>query len=299
MVERKHPTPALQATDDVTLNQTRRLMLPESEMMETVRPIKPLAVVPWVIQLRVMGTSHTINLSVSEYTTILGRSSSKAAILPDIDLVTYDGAERGVSRQHAAIVADDEHLMVYDIGSSNGTYLNGRWLAPNQRYPLQNGDVLALGELQLQVIFNVLPASSSAECERIGAGQHLLVIEDDADVAFAYRMMFESQDFTVTTVDDPAHLMATLDGDRPIDAIICDLHMSGQMDGVRDVVHLVRSRVRTVPILVVSGMTGGHHQQQAISSGANDFMGKPVRMDALIERVQELIAAGGKSYVMD
>ena len=56
-----------------------------------------------------------------------------------------------ISRQHIAIKITQQGLMVRDLGSTNGTVLNGRKLSPNTDYPLVDGDRLELGGHRLSV----------------------------------------------------------------------------------------------------------------------------------------------------
>jgi pSer/pThr/pTyr-binding forkhead associated (FHA) protein len=42
--------------------------------------------------------------------------------------------------------------MVMDLGSSNGTYLNGRRINPHVEESLSHGDIVALGKLKIQVL---------------------------------------------------------------------------------------------------------------------------------------------------
>jgi pSer/pThr/pTyr-binding forkhead associated (FHA) protein len=39
-----------------------------------------------------------------------------------------------------------------DLGSSNGTYLNGKRLSPNVENVIGHGDVVTLGKLKMQVL---------------------------------------------------------------------------------------------------------------------------------------------------
>jgi pSer/pThr/pTyr-binding forkhead associated (FHA) protein len=39
-----------------------------------------------------------------------------------------------------------------DLGSANGTYINGKRLEPNVEQVLNHGDIIALGKLKLQVL---------------------------------------------------------------------------------------------------------------------------------------------------
>lgn len=63
---------------------------------------------------------------------------------PTCDLVLPDPA---VSRQHALVCWGPDGTEVVDLGSTNGTYVNGRRVA---RCRLQDGDRLQLGEVVLE-----------------------------------------------------------------------------------------------------------------------------------------------------
>lgn len=67
-------------------------------------------------------------------TFLIGRLSS--CQLP-IDL-------REVSRQHAKIINDGKRYYAVDLDSTNGTFLNGQALEPNQRHSLANGDLIQI-----------------------------------------------------------------------------------------------------------------------------------------------------------
>jgi hypothetical protein len=51
-----------------------------------------------------------------------------------------------VSRQHAWIKAEDEEFSVFDVGSANGTFVNGEKVEAPRR--LQNGDVVRFGDAE-------------------------------------------------------------------------------------------------------------------------------------------------------
>lgn len=59
-----------------------------------------------------------------------------------------------VSRKHAEIFWDGRCFVVQDLGSTNGSELNDRPLAPNKRVPLCHGDRLGFGGFEITV--NVL-----------------------------------------------------------------------------------------------------------------------------------------------
>jgi len=73
---------------------------------------------------------------------------------PDVNLSVFDAKQYGVSRQHVKITRLNAMVYVTDLGSSNGTYLNGRLLAPNFARLMRDGDELWLGRLKTRVFFN-------------------------------------------------------------------------------------------------------------------------------------------------
>ncbi len=267
---------------------TRRLTDKAAEMLSS-RDIAPLSAIPWVLQLRVVSTPHVLNLIIADTPTVLGRRVGGTKAQPDFDLMPYGAFDMGVSRRHAMLAATNEFLTLTDLDSSNGTFLNSMRLTPNQPFPLQNGDVITLGELHLQLQFNVMP-SQDLTPRRNGQGRHLLIIEDDMDVAIAYRAVFERFGYRVSVTDEPAEVLLFLSQVTP-DLVICDLILDNIPNQKQvDVVHMLhRELPPRVPILVVSGVTAGHQRQEALASGAADFIGKPVRTGILLAKVDELI----------
>ena len=61
--------------------------------------------------------------------------------------------DRELSKSHAEIFADGDGYMVCDLGSSNGTFVNGKRLAPHDMKVLHNGDEIRLGNLFARIYF--------------------------------------------------------------------------------------------------------------------------------------------------
>jgi len=80
---------------------------------------------------------------------LLGRASEAEGYRPDFDMTFYDEGDF-VSRRHARITKGQKGYFVADLGSSNGTTLNGQTLLPQQAYPLRNGDRIKVGLVVIQ-----------------------------------------------------------------------------------------------------------------------------------------------------
>ena len=70
---------------------------------------------------------------------------------PDNDLTI--GGDFGISRNHAKLVADEDECVIVDLGSTNGTTVNG---VPVTRATLNDGDDIVLGKFSLK--FNLTSA---------------------------------------------------------------------------------------------------------------------------------------------
>ena len=84
---------------------------------------------------------------------VIGRLQSSDGSTPDLDLNRYGAYLQGVSRQHIAFLKQDDILQIMDLDSTNGTYLNGEKLMPQQARILRDGDQLCLGLLPVLVLF--------------------------------------------------------------------------------------------------------------------------------------------------
>jgi uncharacterized Zn finger protein (UPF0148 family) len=103
------------------------------------------------ISLSILETGEIVPLVFREETT-LGRVSDGQPIIPDLDLSPYSAYEAGVSRLHASIRQQEGQVIIVDLGSANGTRLNGIKIEPNVPHTLLHGDVLTLGKLKIQIL---------------------------------------------------------------------------------------------------------------------------------------------------
>jgi pSer/pThr/pTyr-binding forkhead associated (FHA) protein len=105
------------------------------------------------IALTISGVTQPVILEGrNEYS--LGREAQEPQTV-DVNLTAYGGREKGVSRRHATLRVDRRQLLLMDLGSSNGTQLNGSPLVANEPVRLESGDEIRLGKLAVRVYFNL------------------------------------------------------------------------------------------------------------------------------------------------
>lgn len=92
----------------------------------------------------------------------------------ECDVILY---EAGVSRKHARILVDEGGIWIEDLGSSNGTRVNGETIT--QKQPLKDGDTISMGP----VVFNFKPVDlepepATGESEEGGAHTRVVSISE-------------------------------------------------------------------------------------------------------------------------
>lgn len=83
----------------------------------------------------------------------LGRVDPNIQLAPNIDLAQDGPADQGVARLHAAIFRTEYGVLVEDLGSFTGTYINSEKLDPFLPETLKDGDTLQVGKVSIKVHF--------------------------------------------------------------------------------------------------------------------------------------------------
>lgn len=74
---------------------------------------------------------------------VIGRSPRNATLLID---------DRTLSREHARLFGDEDSLYIEDLGTTNGTRVNGRDLVSGKPVPVKQGDTLELGAVKVELV---------------------------------------------------------------------------------------------------------------------------------------------------
>ena len=83
--------------------------------------------------------------------TLIGRASTADNVRPDVDMTPFD-ADHFVSRRHAFILKRQGAIVLEDLDSVNGTFVNGtKQLAAHVLTPLHDGDEITFGQTRCTV----------------------------------------------------------------------------------------------------------------------------------------------------
>jgi CRP-like cAMP-binding protein len=92
---------------------------------------------------------------------LIGRYDSVTGSTPEVDL-TQEDASRNISRRHARLVTKEgKHFVAEEIGTMNGTFLNGEKLPTGVLTPIKDGDEVTL--CRLSITFRVPGPRESPE----------------------------------------------------------------------------------------------------------------------------------------
>jgi pSer/pThr/pTyr-binding forkhead associated (FHA) protein len=85
-----------------------------------------------------MGNDYTDDVKINTYPFTIGKLNSSVNLFLNHPLI---------SRLHATIHLENSDIFIEDSNSSNGTYLNGKLLAPHEKPILHSGDTLTFAHL--------------------------------------------------------------------------------------------------------------------------------------------------------
>lgn len=110
----------------------------------------------------------------------------------------------------------------------------------------------------------------------------VLVVDDDPQIVRALRINLEARGHAVAVAETAADALVAASA-QPPDVVLLDLGLPDR-DGI-DVIHGIRGW-SDVPILVLSGRSGGPDKVAALDAGADDYITKPFGIEELLARVR-------------
>jgi chemosensory pili system protein ChpA (sensor histidine kinase/response regulator) len=144
---------------------------------------------------------------------------------------------------------------------------------------------LALG-LGRSLLLEPLQASTVSDSDQ--EEKLVMVVDDSVTVRKVTSRFLEREGFNVITAKDGVEALQLLQDHIP-DVMLLDIEMP-RMDGF-EVAKNIRSssRLKDIPIIMITSRTGEKHRDHAFSLGVNKYLGKPYQEDLLLSSIQELL----------
>lgn len=133
---------------------------------------------PWLEQ-RAAGKGPPSRTALDAFPFTIGRGDTAS--------LQIDSAR--VSREHAAIERERKGYRIRDLGSTNGTFVNGRRVAES---PLEDGDVLLIADEELTFFSGRAAATQATQVMAPAAGSPGDAVQGAADLILAVRRWQET-----------------------------------------------------------------------------------------------------------
>jgi transcriptional regulator with GAF, ATPase, and Fis domain len=168
--------------DDSSLRRARKLLGPTRDAPVSKEPLSPIEALPGVVVIFADGRPARRLFPVGRGTLALGR----------IELASGDTLDESISREHARLAFDGTRWKVTDLGSRNGTLVNGTRIEGEKEVP--SGTMIRVGGALLLAVSDVRPF------ERWTLGIHDDIVAGPALMAELESIALASREGMVTSL---------------------------------------------------------------------------------------------------
>lgn len=117
----------------------------------------------------------------------------------------------------------------------------------------------------------------------------VLVVDDDMRNAFALSKALRRKGLKVLMAQDGQKALAQLADAPRVDIVLMDVMMPG-MDGYQTMRAIRKiGRFKALPIIALTAKAMPGDREKCLAAGANDYLSKPVEMDALVAMMGKLV----------
>ncbi len=126
--------------------------------------------------------------------------------------------------------------------------------------------------------------AANAQPVSLGAGQSILVVEDDAQVRMLVTVVLEDLGYTAEVVEDADGAIPILASAKKIDLLITDVGLPG-LNG-RQLAEIARQSRPALPVLFMTGYAEKAQERSAFLDNGMAMIAKPFLLDAFSEAVR-------------
>ncbi len=111
----------------------------------------------------------------------------------------------------------------------------------------------------------------------------ILLVEDDVLVRFATAELLREEGYVVLEAVDASEALELLGSGHPLDLVLSDVRMPGEMDGVA-LTYAIKDLRPNLPVVLVSS-----HLPPDVRHGGDGFLPKPYQPAQLFEIVEDMM----------
>jgi CheY-like chemotaxis protein len=189
--------------------------------------------------------------------------------------------ETSISGQHCEVLLRGNELVVRDLRSTNGTFIEGKTVTEGVLRP---GQTLRLGDVELHLEISPPGSAPPPVAAKKSAGtaikQYRVLFVDDsmAFLEMITGLFGAREDITweILTATSPDKALAILQ-QKLVDLIVLDIGMP-LLDGIQ-LLGLIHQRYPNIKKVVLTGESDDRHRSACLAAGAELFLLKPADED--------------------
>ena len=146
-------------------------------------------------------------------------------------------------------------------------------------------DMAAVARMNVRAQLPEVQVAQPAESRLV-----VMVVDDSITVRKVTTRLLERNGYKVLTAKDGVDAMGQLQEMVP-DMMLLDIEMP-RMDGFELATHMRNdTRLKHVPIIMITSRTGDKHRERAQQIGVNNYLGKPYQENDLLDSIHRIIGA--------
>src|SRR5215207_5062041 len=119
----------------------------------------------------------------------------------------------------------------------------------------------------------------------------VLLVDDDQDILTSMQAAFEPTGAVIETASNGNKAVELAERNQP-DLVVLDMMLPGRSGFlVLEKIKARKPRNAKPFVIMITGNQGARHKMYAESLGVSDYFNKPVKLDKLIARAEQLLAA--------
>lgn len=119
----------------------------------------------------------------------------------------------------------------------------------------------------------------------------VLIVEDNPVFGLMFEIVLQRRGYEVKRLTDGRAMQELIQTSSPPGAVLLDLSLP-YVDGYH-LLQMIRANAKwaPVPVLVISSHTKASDRTRALAAGATDFFVKPLEVETVLGRLEELLRA--------